>query len=444
MYLAYHLPHTPLQAPQAYIDEIKRQCATNTSRYGELCGLEERFMYLSMVKALDDMVYSIELALKANSMYDNTAILFVSDNGAPEGIYTGGNAFPFRGGKASDFDGGFRVPGFIGGGYVEKRILDNKGKKVRGLIYDEVVHISDWYATFCELAGGVACTGVGADVSGDRAGLRPVDSVSLMPYISSFVRTNISKPAPHSYLHLSPGALLTTINGTLYKLVTGTTAFDLRSSPTYPNCTYTIIFLGVPLYCGNQSSDKCCERDDMRPKNPSPLNSPRQYNCGQGCLFDIEADETELYDICEKKPDICAQAMRQLVLLNQTNYEPFHGCHLHAETCNVFKNQWNITYGPFINVDNCPSCIRTTKQYFNSSSAVKRTMNDCQCLTSNSTCVGDSECVWSWGAGSSGSCDLKPELRLLTLPERMAIPRFQNYTKGSVPDNVPEVVRPNE
>jgi len=245
-----------------------------------------------------------------------------------------------------------------------------------------------------------------------------------------FLVSGNSKPEPHPYLQLSPAALLTTINGTLYKLVAGTTGFDLRTSPTYPNCTYSIVFQNIPLNCTTSPSNLCCPRDDMRPKNPAPIGpAPLEYQCGQGCLFDIEKDETELNDLCEVKQDICYQAMRQLVRINQTNYEPFHGCHLYLDTCNVFHNQWNDTYGPFINVDNCETCIHTTKQYFDSSTAVKKTSNECQCQTSNSTCES-TECTWTWTSSTVGYCDYKPMYKLLTYPEVMALRRFQNYTKG--------------
>lgn len=39
-------------------------------------------------------------------MWNNTLLWFVSDNGGP--IYAGGNNFPMRGGKYSEFEGGVR------------------------------------------------------------------------------------------------------------------------------------------------------------------------------------------------------------------------------------------------------------------------------------------------------------------------------------------------
>jgi len=65
-----------------------------------------------------------------------------SDNGGPLGS---ANNFPLKGGKFSDWQGGIRVNAFVTGGYLPENM---RGQKTEGYI-----HIADWYATFCALAG---------------------------------------------------------------------------------------------------------------------------------------------------------------------------------------------------------------------------------------------------------------------------------------------------
>ena len=79
-------------------------------------------------------------------MYDNTLIIFVSDNGGP--IYEPGGAsnHPLRGGKETLFEGGFRTNAFVSGGFVRE--------SRRGTKFEGVISIADWYGTLAELAGG--------------------------------------------------------------------------------------------------------------------------------------------------------------------------------------------------------------------------------------------------------------------------------------------------
>ena len=53
--------------------------------------------------------------LKNNGMWDDTLIVFSSDNG---GDYDRGDNSPLRQYKNSSFEGGIRVPGFVTGGYL--------------------------------------------------------------------------------------------------------------------------------------------------------------------------------------------------------------------------------------------------------------------------------------------------------------------------------------
>jgi arylsulfatase A-like enzyme len=51
--------------------------------------------------------------LKSKAMYDNTLIMYSSDNG---GVGPGNN-YPFRGEKHSNWEGGLRTVAFVSGGF---------------------------------------------------------------------------------------------------------------------------------------------------------------------------------------------------------------------------------------------------------------------------------------------------------------------------------------
>jgi len=72
---------------------------------------------------------------------ENTIFVFSSDNGGEHGPSSN---HPLRGEKATLFEGGTRVPGMV------HSPLQNK----TGIISDQMMYVTDWFATFVSLAGG--------------------------------------------------------------------------------------------------------------------------------------------------------------------------------------------------------------------------------------------------------------------------------------------------
>jgi arylsulfatase A-like enzyme len=98
MYLAYNAPHTPLQALKSDYDALP-QIRDHTQR-----------VYGAMIRQLDRRIGDVMAKLKQAGLDDNTLVIFTSDNGGA--WYTGIpdlNA-PYRGWKATFFEGGIRVP----------------------------------------------------------------------------------------------------------------------------------------------------------------------------------------------------------------------------------------------------------------------------------------------------------------------------------------------
>ena len=90
-----------------------------------------------MVDILDDVIGNVISELKSLEMWDNTLIIFMSDNGGEKHI---GDNFPLCGNKNMLWEGGTRSPTFITGGYLK----DSMKSKI---IENEIIHVTDWYAT---------------------------------------------------------------------------------------------------------------------------------------------------------------------------------------------------------------------------------------------------------------------------------------------------------
>ena len=101
LYLAYNAPHTPLQALK--------------SDYDALSHIEDHTLrtYAAMIVALDRGVGKVMDELRAQGLEENTIILFTSDNGGANYVGLPDINEPYRGWKASFFEGGIHVPFFM-------------------------------------------------------------------------------------------------------------------------------------------------------------------------------------------------------------------------------------------------------------------------------------------------------------------------------------------
>ena len=72
-----------------------------------------RRTYLGMVTAMDDAIGNLTDVLKANEMFDNTIIIFISDNGGIANLGGGASNYPLKRGKGSFYEGGVRTPAFV-------------------------------------------------------------------------------------------------------------------------------------------------------------------------------------------------------------------------------------------------------------------------------------------------------------------------------------------
>jgi arylsulfatase B len=144
LYVAYSVPHYPLDEPGKWLD-----------MYAQSIANESRRLYAASVTHMDEGVGRIMTTLGKNKIEENTIVLFFSDNGAQEswhsktqynGKFKGndvlGDNTPLRDWKTSFYDGALRVPS----------IIMWKGKLTHGKI-SEAINVADIYPTLASLAG---------------------------------------------------------------------------------------------------------------------------------------------------------------------------------------------------------------------------------------------------------------------------------------------------
>jgi arylsulfatase A-like enzyme len=140
LYLAFTAPHTPFQAPQAYLDRFKH------------IEDENRRAYAAMISVLDDGVGKVVAELEKRGVRENTLIVFHSDNGGvTSSIFAGDTKVagslpasngPYRDGKGTLYEGGTRVVAFA-----------NWPGRIKPAVVEEMIHVVDMYPTLAGLAG---------------------------------------------------------------------------------------------------------------------------------------------------------------------------------------------------------------------------------------------------------------------------------------------------
>ena len=149
LYLAWQSVHSvegpdpeQLKAPQRYID-----------RFQDSIPNEQRRAFAAMTATLDEGVANVTQALKRTGLWDDTLVIFSTDNGGPADGYDKNMAsnWPLRGTKGGLLEGGVRGVGVVSGGAVPA--------ERRGMVLQGLIHVSDWFPTILSF---VAQGGTGA------------------------------------------------------------------------------------------------------------------------------------------------------------------------------------------------------------------------------------------------------------------------------------------
>jgi arylsulfatase A-like enzyme len=162
--LMYNAPHTPLQAPENYLNRFP--AITDPKRK----------KYAAMISAMDDGIGQVLTAVKECGLDEHTLIFFLSDNGGATD--SGAVNAPLKGCKGQVYEGGIRVPFAV----------QWKGTIPAGSEYLHPVSSLDIYATAVAVAG--------AKVPSSQI----LDGVNLIPFF-----TGKKTEPPHKVLYWRTG-----------------------------------------------------------------------------------------------------------------------------------------------------------------------------------------------------------------------------------------------
>lgn len=172
-YIAPNAPHGPMIAPEKY-----------TKRFAEMGWDKDTQGRYGMIENIDDNFGLLMTKLDEWKLWDNTLVIFMTDNGQASRngtlngkrvtVHTAG----FKTGKGSPYEGGTHVPAF----------WRWQGKLGEGVDIPALTAHVDLYRTFCELAGAEIPDAV-----------QPIDGRTLLPLLED---PNAEWPDRNLFVHV--------------------------------------------------------------------------------------------------------------------------------------------------------------------------------------------------------------------------------------------------
>jgi arylsulfatase A len=276
MFLAHHAPHSPLQAPEVLVRKYRERLGPDTPAAVAVT--------YAMIEAMDAGLGRVFEALREMGLWEDTVIIFTSDNGpvtgrdgmnpalGPQKRFNG----PFSGQKQDTQEGGIRVPALVAW----------PGRIPRGRVIDTPVHGCDWLPTLFGLAGRAA-----------PSGSKPLDGLDIMPLLlgkpapalserTLFFQRNRYAPVAHSNAAIREGH---------WKLYWPGDAATLGKDGGRDNPSY---LRGISQPHWEMPLDR-----QLDPPTTSPQPAPR--------LYDLDADPAERHDLAASHPELVKALARR-------------------------------------------------------------------------------------------------------------------------------------
>ncbi|XP_056586891.1 arylsulfatase B-like [Triplophysa dalaica] len=273
LYLALQAVHGPVQVPERYVTPysfIKNKL---------------RREYAGMVSVMDEAVGNLSKALQDAGLWNNTVLVFSTDNGGQ--TLTGGNNWPLRGRKWSLWEGGVRGVAFAAGPLIERP----------GTVSQDLIHISDWLPTFAGLAGA------------STNGCKPLDGFNVWDTISrgeASPRVELLHNIDPLYVDIAPcheesgDFLEESLRHSAPRPVAleDLSGFNVSVHAAIRHKSWKLLtgYPGCPLW--------------FAPPGGGQMNVSEQLN--QVMLFNVEKDPEERVEISHQHPEIVNFLLRRL------------------------------------------------------------------------------------------------------------------------------------
>lgn len=274
MYVPFQNVHGPLQVPDQY--KTPYEGITNGHRRS----------YAGMTSALDEAVGNITSKLKESGLYNNSVIIFSTDNGGPIGS---ANNWPLRGSKGTLWEGGVR-----GVGLVHSPLLS---PTVVGQVNREFIHVSDWFPTLVE---GVA--------GGNLNGTKPLDGFNVW----STIKDGEKSPRKELLHNIDP---LYGLQSTEYEWSEETQQTytrlmsQLKPAASFNTSMHAALRVGDwKLLTGNPGGMDWHAPPESNISPILPIVDPKQNIW----LFNITDDPCELHDLSKKNPKVVQTLLDRL------------------------------------------------------------------------------------------------------------------------------------
>ena len=287
----------------------------------------------------DESVKNITDTYADLGILNDTFIVLTTDNGGHPAA--GGNNYPLRGQKATNFEGGVRGLAFVWGAGITDA--------VRGTVQHSLMHVTDWLPTLAAGAAGLDVSADGRPCPTCTRTVAPLDGVNQWPMLTTgapSLRTEVLLGnQPTKCPPKSEGPCTMEGNGAIrigkWKLMRGSVTGYLPATPctarsghgSKPNSTTLPIpaNLSAPICVWGWNPPPQADPSKYElPHWPEDLNyacsslpcnipSNSTYVTGRIMLFDVVNDIVEEHDVAAENPSVVATLLNRLLQLNNTH-----------------------------------------------------------------------------------------------------------------------------
>lgn len=222
-YLPTNAPHSPYWVPKKYTEAMEKKVAAAEAA-GVIKGRPPQkrvnlIKYLAMIKNVDDNIGRLDQFLKETGLFENTILVFLTDNGSTlaESYFPAG----MRGRKTQLWEGGHRVPCFI---------RWPEGELKKGTDIDGLTQVQDLLPTLLQLSEiKTEAKFDGIDLTAALRGTETVDPDRTLIINYSRMPFGFEYPAPDS-----PSIMRRDMAGVLWKrwrLLENRELYNLETDP---------------------------------------------------------------------------------------------------------------------------------------------------------------------------------------------------------------------